>query len=120
MSSMLSPEAAHYSDAGGIEEVGAVAGSRKAIGAPEGMGVVMSIAVEVEIVLGSVKMPLSKLMKLSRGAVIPLDRKVGEPVDVIVNNKVVARGAVVILDEDQSRFGVCLTSLAGLAGDEDK
>jgi len=94
------------------ERIEAGNGARSAVA--DGMSVVMSIAVDVEIVLGSVKMPLSKLMKLSRGTVIPLDRKVGEPVDVIVNNKVVAHGEVVILDEDQSRFGVSLTSVAGL------
>ncbi len=85
---------------------------------PEGMGVVLSISVDVEIVLGSVQMPLSKLMNLSRGSVIPLDRKIGEPVDVVVNGKTVALGEVVMLDEEQSRFGVCLSSVAGLSGDD--
>jgi len=102
-------------DSGEPERAESGNGTRSAIAAADGMSVVMSIAVDVEIVLGSVKMPLSKLMKLSRGTVIPLDRKVGEPVDVIVNNKVVAHGEVVILDEDQSRFGISLTSVAGLS-----
>jgi flagellar motor switch protein FliN/FliY len=46
--------------------------------------------------------------------VVPLDRKVGEPVDVVVNGRVVARGEVVVLDEDNSRFGVSLTEVIGV------
>ncbi len=84
----------------------------------DGLDVVMSIPVEIEIVLGTTQMPLSRLMKMTRGAIIPLDRKVGEPVDIVVNNRVVARGEVVILDESQSRFGVSLTSVVGISADD--
>jgi flagellar motor switch protein FliN/FliY len=47
---------------------------------------------------------------------VPLDRKVGEPVDVVVNGRIVARGEVVVLDEDSSRFGVSLTEVIGISG----
>ena len=60
---------------------------------------VMRIPVTVKIVLGSATMPVANLMQLGRGAVIPLDRRVGEPVDVVVNGRVVARGEVVVVDE---------------------
>ncbi|MEJ2118329.1 MAG: FliM/FliN family flagellar motor switch protein [Alphaproteobacteria bacterium] len=56
------------------------------------------------------------LVKLGRGAVVPLDRRVGEPVDVVVNGRVVARGEVVVLDEDSSRFGISLTEVIGTPG----
>jgi flagellar motor switch protein FliN/FliY len=61
-------------------------------------------------------MPVANVLKLGRGAVVPLDRKVGEPVDVVVNGRIVARGEVVVLDEDSSRFGVSLTEVIGISG----
>ena len=63
-------------------------------------------------------MPVSALMKLGRGAVIPLDRRVGEPVDVTVNGRVVARGEVVVLEEASSRFGISLTEVVGPGGND--
>lgn len=86
------------------------------------LDVVMQIPVEVKIVLGSARMRVAGLVKLGRGSVIALDRKVGEPVDVIVNGRLVARGEVVVLEEDNSRFGISLTEVAGLpsGGDPSK
>lgn len=80
---------------------------------------IMRIPVSVKIVLGSATMPVSALMKLGRGAVIPLDRRVGEPVDVTVNGRVVARGEVVVLEEASARFGISLTEVVG-PGTNDK
>lgn len=82
-------------------------------GKPRHLETVMQIPVSVKIVLGSATMPVANVLKLGRGAVVPLDRKVGEPVDVVVNGRVVARGEVVVLDEDSSRFGVSLTEVIG-------
>ena len=65
----------------------------------------------MKIVLGAVTIPVSTLVKLGRGAVIALDRKVGEPVDVTVNGRLVARGEVVVLEDDNSRFGISLTEI---------
>ena len=53
---------------------------------------VMSIPVTVQVVLGTTTMQVSDLMKMSRGAIVPLANRVGEPVDVVVNGRVVARG----------------------------
>lgn len=75
------------------------------------MDVIMRIPVTVQIVLGTATMPVANLAKLGRGAVVPLDKRVGEPVDVVVNGKVVARGEVVVVDEDNSRFGIQLTDV---------
>jgi flagellar motor switch protein FliN len=83
---------------------------------PPNLEMVMRIPVTVQIVLGSATMPVANLVKLGRGAVVPLDRRVGEPVDVVVNGRVVARGEVVVLDEDSSRFGISLTEVIGTAG----
>ena len=80
---------------------------------PRHLETVLQIPVSVKIVLGSATMPVASVLKLGRGAVVPLDRKVGEPVDVVVNGRVIARGEVVVLDEDNSRFGVSLTEVIG-------
>lgn len=80
---------------------------------PRHLDTVMQIPVSVKVVLGSATMPVASVLKLGRGAVVPLDRKVGEPVDVVVNGRVIARGEVVVLDEDNSRFGVSLTEVLG-------
>src|SRR5687767_5151070 len=77
------------------------------------MDMIMRIPVCVRVVLGSATMPVANLAKLGRGAVIPLDRRVGEPVDVVVNGRVIARGEVVVMDEGNSRFGLKLTEVIG-------
>lgn len=81
--------------------------------APGNMDMIMRIPVSVRVVLGSATMPVSSLAKLGRGAVIPLDRRVGEPVDVVVNGRVIARGEVVVMDEGSNRFGLKLTEVIG-------
>jgi flagellar motor switch protein FliN len=80
---------------------------------PANFGSILRIPVMVQVVLGSATMPVANLMKLGRGAVIPLDHRVGEPVDVVVNGRVVARGEVVVVEDDNSRFGVSLTEIVG-------
>jgi flagellar motor switch protein FliN/FliY len=87
--------------------------------AARNLEMVMRIPVTVKIVLGSATMPVANLMRLGRGAVIALDRRVGEPVDMVVNGRVVARGEVVVVDEATSRFGIKLTDVVG-PSDTDK
>lgn len=69
---------------------------------------VYDIPVQVSAVLGKQTMQVSQLLKLGRGAVVELDRKVGEAIDIYVNNRLVARGEVVIVDE---RLGVTMTEI---------
>ncbi|HUI19690.1 MAG TPA: flagellar motor switch protein FliN [Methylocella sp.] len=76
---------------------------------------ILRIPVSVQVVLGSAVMPVSNLLKLGRGAVIPLDHRVGEPVDIVVNGRVIARGEIVVVEDDNSRLGVSLTEIAGPA-----
>src|SRR5580693_3882328 len=75
---------------------------------------ILGIPVTVQVVLGTTSMPVARLMKLGRGAIITLDQKVGAPVNVLVNGRVVARGEVVVVDEESSRFGVSLTEIVNL------
>jgi flagellar motor switch protein FliN/FliY len=84
------------------------AGSRENAG---NYDTILKIPVTVQVVLGSTSMPVASLMKLGRGAVISLDQRVGEAVNIVVNGRVIARGEVVVVDEDSSRFGVSLTEI---------
>jgi flagellar motor switch protein FliN/FliY len=72
---------------------------------------IMNIPVEVQIVLGSAEMPVSELMALQKGSTVALNRRIGEPVDVVVNGRRLARGEITVLDNDPSRFGIRLTEI---------
>jgi flagellar motor switch protein FliN/FliY len=87
------------------------------LGEGRNLDTIMRIPVNVQVVLGAASMPVASLMKLGRGAVVALDHRVGEPVDVVVNGRVVARGEVVVVEEDNSRFGVSLTEIVGTNSD---
>jgi flagellar motor switch protein FliN/FliY len=70
---------------------------------------VYDIPVTVSAVLGRATMPVNQLLKLGRGAVVELDRKLGEAIDIFVNNRLVARGEVVMVDD--TRLGVTMTEI---------
>ncbi len=69
---------------------------------------VYDVPVQLSVVLGKTSMQVSHLLKLGRGAVIELDRKVGEPIDIFVNNRLIARGEVVVVED---RIGVTMTEI---------
>jgi flagellar motor switch protein FliN/FliY len=69
---------------------------------------VYDIPVQVAAVLGKATMQVSDLLRLGRGAVVELDRKVGEAIDIYVNNRLVARGEVVVVED---RLGVTMTEI---------
>jgi flagellar motor switch protein FliN/FliY len=83
------------------------------LGSGGNLDMIMRLPVTVKVVLGSATMPVANLTTLGRGAVIALDRRVGDPVDVVVNGHIVARGEVVVVDEATSRFGISLTEVVG-------
>ena len=89
-------------EASGLPEIGDL---------PRGAGdleAVYDIPVQVSAVLGKSTMQVSQLLKLGRGAVVELDRKVGEAIDIYVNNRLVARGEVVVVED---RLGVTMTEI---------
>ena len=73
--------------------------------------IIMSIPVDVQIILGSTEMPVSDLMALQKGSTVALSRRIGEPVDVVVNGRKIARGEITVLESDPSRFGIRLTEI---------
>ncbi|WP_191062183.1 flagellar motor switch protein FliN [Geminicoccus harenae] len=81
---------------------------RPAPASPAPLGAVYDIPVQLSAVLGKASMPLNQLLRLGRGAVVELDRKVGEPIDIFVNNRLVARGEVIVVED---RLGVTMTEI---------
>jgi len=69
---------------------------------------VFDIPVQVSAVLGRARMDVGELLKLGPGAVLELDRKVGEAIDIYINNRLVARGEVVLVEE---KLGVTMTEI---------
>ena len=69
---------------------------------------IYDIPVQISAVLGRSSMQVSQLLKLGRGAVVELDRKVGEAIDIYVNNRLVARGEVVVVED---KLGVTMTEI---------
>ncbi|MDB5556721.1 MAG: fliN [Rhizobium sp.] len=72
------------------------------------LDLIMDIPIDVQIVLGSSRMQVSGLMNLTEGATISLDRRIGEPVDLIVNGRLIGRGEITVLENDETRFGIRL------------
>lgn len=84
-------------------------GDRETLGSKNGdVGAVYNVSVQVSAVLGRATMPVSQLLKLGRGAVVELDRRVGEAIDIYVNNRLVARGEIVVVDD---RLGITMTEI---------
>jgi flagellar motor switch protein FliN len=75
------------------------------LGSGRNLDSILRIPVLMQVVLGSATMPVANLMKLGRGAIVPL----------VVNGRVIARGEVVVVEDDNSRFGVSLTEIVGSA-----
>ena len=95
-----------------LAELGELAAPMAETGAPRSareLEAVYDIPVTVSAVLGKATMQVSQLLKLGRGAVVELDRKLGEAIDIYVNNRLVARGEVVMVDDN--RLGVTMTEI---------
>jgi len=69
----------------------------------------MRVPVNVRCVVGSTKLPVSQVLQFNRGSVIELDKRIGDPVDIMVNDRLVARGDLVVVDDN--RLGVTLTEI---------
>jgi flagellar motor switch protein FliN/FliY len=92
-----------------LGEAGAPASEQAGPRTARDLEAVYDIPVTVSAVLGKSTMQVSQLLKLGRGAVVELDRKLGEAIDIYVNNRLVARGEVVMVDDN--RLGVTMTEI---------
>lgn len=101
------------SDFGTAATAAAAAGKLGPSGEATRVDVVLDIPVDVQIILGNSRMSVSSLMELSEGATIALDRKIGEPVDITVNGKLMGRGEITVLENDDTRFGVRMIEVYG-------
>lgn len=84
-----------------------------ATGANARVDLVLGIPIDVQIILGSSRMAVSSLMDLAEGATIALDRKIGEPVEIMVNGKLIGRGEITVHETDDSRFAVRIIEVIG-------
>jgi flagellar motor switch protein FliN/FliY len=73
---------------------------------------ILDIPMSVSVYVGSTRMAIRDLLQLAQGSVIELDKLAGEPMEVMVNNKLVARGEVVVVNE---KFGIRLTDVVSAA-----
>lgn len=99
------------SDFGGSSDFGFSAPEMKPTagsGLNSNLDLIMDIPIDVHVVLGTSRISVSNLMNLQEGAVVALDKKIGEPVDITVNGRRIARGEITVLEDDDTRFGVKL------------
>ena len=75
----------------------------------------MDVSMMVTVELGRTRMTLRQVLDLQNGSVVELDRLAGDPVDIYVNERLIARGEVVVVDD---KFGVRITELVGAGGDK--
>ena len=74
----------------------------------ENIGLIMDVPLEVSVVLGRTKKSIKDILEFSPGTIIELDKLAGEPIDVMVNQKMVAKGEVVVIEES---FGIRITEI---------
>jgi len=77
-------------------------------GAPRDIDFLLDVPLEVTVELGRTRMLIKDLLQLGQGSVVELEKLAGEPMEVLVNNKLIARGEVVVVNE---KFGVRLTDI---------
>lgn len=93
---------------GGGGDAGGAGSSGSGSGKDRNLQLIMDIPLRVTVELGRTKMPVSELLNLTQGSVIELSKLAGEPMEVLVNDKLIARGEAVVVNE---KFGVRLTDI---------
>ena len=72
---------------------------------------IQGIKVNVQVVLGSVSLSVSQLAGLKKGELVSLDSSIGDPVDIFANGQLIARGEIVVTEDENPRFGVTLSEI---------
>ena len=93
---------------GAVEDVAGVPGIEDDPAKSRNLQLILDIPLRVTVELGRTKMIVSELLNLGQGSVIELNKLAGEPMEVLVNDKLVARGEAVVVNE---KFGVRLTDI---------
>ena len=83
-------------------------GSGQSQSTPANIDLIMDVPLEVTVELGRTKMQIKEILDLGAGSIVELDKLAGEPVDVLVNGKLIAKGEVVVIDES---FGIRITNI---------
>ena len=91
-----------------VDEEGSAETAGEESGEPASLDLILDIPLAVTVELGRSKMLINDLLQLGQGSVVELTKLVGEPLEVLVNDKLVARGEVVVVNE---KFGVRLTDI---------
>jgi flagellar motor switch protein FliN len=78
---------------------------------PENIGLLLHVPLHLTVALGSAKMSVAEILKLGTGSIVELDRSVNHPVDLLVNDRPIARGEIVAIEES---FGLRITELLPL------
>ena len=81
---------------------------RETDGQPSSLGLILDVTLPVSVELGRARMQIQDILKLVPGSIVELDKSAGDPVDILINDRPIARGEVVVIDEN---FGVRLTSI---------
>lgn len=93
---------------GGLEAAASSPARHSGTGKDRNLDLILDIPLKVTVELGRTKMPVSELLNLTQGSVIELTKLAGEPMEVLVNDKLIARGEAVVVNE---KFGVRLTDI---------
>lgn len=106
----LAEEAAAMADGAATAKKDAAAAEKEkaASGSERNLQMILDIPLRVTVELGRTKMPVSELLNLTQGSVIELAKLAGEPMEVLVNDKLIAKGEAVVVNE---KFGVRLTDI---------
>ena len=94
-----------------VEHAGAAPASAFETEASLSIQNILRIPVTMKVVVGSATLPVADLKNLKKGDTVPLNRRVGESVDIIVNGQIVARGTLVIVDDESAQLGVSLKEI---------
>lgn len=110
MTAAMDGEGKGSSDDGGGKGNGGSGNSGLGLSGPKdrNLQLILDVPLRVTVELGRTKMPVSELLNLTQGSVIELSKLAGEPMEVLVNDKLIARGEAVVVNE---KFGVRLTDI---------
>ena len=95
---------------GSARELGSELEDRRGV-ATMPQGSLLNIPVNVQVILGSTRMSLHKVMSLGPGSIVALDKELSEPVTLLVNGNEVARGLIVVVNEKTGQLGISLTDV---------